>query len=496
MKNIKFLILSAVLILLSACSNVDFGNINKNTNGATEYDAASLMGGAMMQYATVTGRNYITIPTLYVQYQSQVTYVDEMLYNEAAQSWYSYYVQCLSNLQTVINMNSDPAQQTKRLLDEGYPANQIGVAMIMKAVIAKRITDTYGDIPYSQALDPSTHLPAYDTQEAVYNSLISDVKAARDMMDAGQAGPTGDVIYGGDVVKWKKFANSFLLQTTLQLSKRFPSASGMAATEFKSALNNAAGVIESVGDEAWFNYDENVAAFQNPWFSGNRTRDYFLSQEFTDALKGNDGSSLNPTSNRTPDSRIAIYAQSTTKDGVPYGHRDGSGSGKNQMSEVNFWAAGAPLPIMTAAYTFLNRADAANMGWTSENAGDMLTAGITMSYASLSSHALSGTDITSDATAYAAARLADAVTVGMGQVISEEKWIALFPNGFDAWSEWRRTGIPDLKPTPEAFNDGTIPRRYLYPSEESTINEANYTTAVGDLSPATDHNYSRIWWDQ
>lgn len=489
MKNIKILILSSVLILLSACNNVDFGDINKNTNGASEISAASALAGAMMNYATITGRDYITKPTLYVQYQSQVTYTDEMRYNEAASSWFSYYVQTMSNLQQVININSDAANHTVILLSQGFPANQIGVAKIMKAVIAKRVTDTYGNIPYSEALDPSNVTPAYDSQESIYNALIADVKAGRDMLDASKLGPTGDIIYNGDVTKWKKFANSFLLQITLQLSKKFPAPSGMAATEFKSALNNAAGVIESVEDEAWFSYQDG-AGFRNPWFA-NRTTDYFLSQEFTDALKGN--AALNPTTNRTPDSRMSVYAKNSN-DGVPYGYKNGSGAGKNQMSTTHYWNATSPLPLLTASYTFLNRADAAARGWTTENAANMLRSGIELSFSTLEAH--SGVAIAADGPDYATARLADAVTHGMNKVISEEKWVSLFPNGFDAWSEWRRTDVPTLVPATDYLNNGTIARRYLYPVEEASLNGANNLTGISALSPATDNNSSKVWWDQ
>jgi len=489
MKNIKFLILSTVLILLSACSNVDFGNINQNTNGASKINASSALAGAMMNFATITGRNYLTKPTLYVQYQSQVTYTDEMRYSEAPASWYAYYVQTLSNLQQVIDINSDPAKQTVILQSQGFAANQIGVAMIMKAVIAKRLTDTYGDVPFSEALDPSNVTPAYDSQESIYNAIIANVKAARDMLDASKLGPTGDIIYGGDVTKWKKFANSFLLQVTLQLSKKFPSPTGMAATEFKSALSDPAGVIETVGDEAWFSYQD-LIGFRNPW-NRNRTTDYYLSQEFTDALKGNTG--LNPTSNRTPDSRMSVYA-TNNNDGVPYGHKNGSGAGKSQMSTDNYWNDTSPLPFMTASYTFLNRADAAAMGWTTEDAATMLRSGIEMSFTTLESH--TGITIAADGPAYATARLADATTVGMNKVISEEKWISLFPSGFDAWDEWRRTEIPTLVPAVDFLNSGVIPRRYTYPLEESSLNATNYESGVNALSPATDNNSSKVWWDQ
>ena len=344
MKKLKYIILS-IAIAITACDTVDFGDTNANKNAASEINASSVMAGAMMRYATLSGREYLNRPTLNVQYQTQVTYTDEMQYNEVPQPWYSYYVQTLSNLQTVIDINADPANQTVILASQGSAANQMGVAMIMKSVIAKRVTDTFGDCPYSEALDPNNISPMYDTQEAIYDKIFADVKAARDMLSTTELGPTGDIIYGGDVSKWKKFANSFLLQASLQLTKKYPAAGGKAAAIFSEAVSNSAGLIESVADEAWFSYDNN-AGFDNPW-NANRPTDYFLTQEFTDALKGS--GSLNPTTNTTMDDRLTVYADDSSLDGVPYGYKAGSGAGKSSMS-ANFWGAEPTLPLLTASF--------------------------------------------------------------------------------------------------------------------------------------------------
>jgi len=492
MKKLNFIILSLFLVFgLTACDTVDFDDINKNPNGATEISASGLMSSAIMDYATITGRDYLIRPTLNVQYQSQVTYTSEMRYSESKASWYAYYVGAMSSLDQVIKYNQDPDNQGATLNAQGYPANQIGVSMILKSVIAKRVTDTWGDIPYSEGFMGLENLaPAYDKQEDIYKSIIADVKAARDMMDSNEDGPIGDILYNGNIAQWKKFANSFLLQATLQLSKKYPSASDYPAVEFNNALNDVNGLIETPSDEAWFQYQD-LTGFRNPWFA-NRTRDYFLSQEFTDALKGN--AALNPTSNTTFDDRISVYAKNTSDDGVPYGYSNGSGSGKNQMSTANYWNADSSLPMLTASYTYLNRADAAEMGWTSEDVMEMLTNGIELSFETLDAH--HGTAIAGNAATYAAARISDASSFSNAQVIAEEKWVSLYPSGFDAWAEWRRTEVPVLAPATDFLNSGVIPRRYNYPVEESSLNGSNYDIGVQALSPTTDNNSSKVWWDQ
>jgi hypothetical protein len=226
-----------------------------------------------------------------------------------------------------------------------------------------------------------------------------------------------------------------------------------------------------------------------------------LSREFTNSLSGQvvivagePFASYKPSSNTTFDSRLKVYADDFTKPGVPYGYNLGSGAGASSVSNANYWNNTTPLPMMTASYTFLNRAHAAQLGWTAESATAMLTEGIVKSYQTLDSHF--GTSISADAAAYAAARVVDAGTFGNMQVIAEEKWVSLFGQGFDAWTEWRLTGYPDLLPATDYFNDGQIPRRYLYPTEESTLNNSMYMEGVGSLSPAADKNSSRVWWDK
>ncbi len=477
---------------LAACDTYDFGDTNVNKNGPSEPYPAGLLAGAIMTYATQTGRTGLMQPTLYVQYQTQVTYTDEMRYNEVPTDWAVYYRDIMIDLKSVIDYNSDPANQSPTLLAQGASENQIGVATIFRAIVMKRVTDTWGDAPYAEALAGAENLtPSYDTQESIYTALIGELKTGRDMLDESKAGPTGDIIYGGDVSLWKKLANSVIMQMALTLSKQMPAANGTAATEFKAALDpNGDGVIEDVSEEAWFTF-EDLPGFRNPW-AANRAPDYFMSREFTDALNGNAG--LNPTSNTTYDSRIEVYADNPALPGVPYGFIDGTGAGATNVSGVNYWNNTTPLPLMTASYVYLNRAHAAELGWTTEDVEEMLTAGIVSSYETLDAHF--GTDISGDADEYAAQRVADAATVGNLQVIAEEKWVSLFGQAFDAWTEWRVTGYPVLEPAADYLNDGQIPRRYLYPTEEGSLNKDNYMSGVGRLDPPNDKNTSRVWWDQ
>lgn len=490
----KIVGLLTFLIILSSCETVDFGSTNDNVNGPKDVNTAAMLSGAQRRFATNYGRAYRNIPSLYAQYQAQPSYQDESRYGLTAYSWNSYYVQTLENLQVVINKANDSEfSATSAFTSVGSKNNQIGVARIMKVLIFKRVTDVYGDIPYTEALLGSENLtPVYTPQEEIYKDFVKELQEARDMLNSNETGPTGDLIYGGDVTKWKKFANSLLLSVAIQMSKRFSQSGEFAATTFNEALSNSNGVIESVSDEAWFKYID-ATSLVNPW-SQNRGADYNLSEFFVGALKGDTSDAY---SGDTEDMRLSVFSDDTSLPGLPYGlasYADVSGDFASISS--NIAGAASPLSWMTSAYTYLNRAEAAELGWTSEDKNKMLEDGIRASYSSLA--AKYGVDLSSYEDDFVAARLSEVSTAagGFKQVLGEEKWVSLFTDVFQGWAEWRRTGYPVLTPSPAPLNDGDIPRRYLYPTSEQNLNKTNYDTGVSALTPAKDNNTSRFWWDK
>lgn len=492
MKKI-FLAIISIVLLGTACDNIDFGDTNKNVNGPKDISTGPLLSGAITNFGDDRGRPYRMTPTLNVQYLIQIVYNDEMLYADYSGNWNAYYVQELSNVQEVINICKDPASASNLSVTKfGAVENQLAVAMIWKSVIYKRVTDLFGNVPYTEALNPDILTPKYDSQEAIYKGMIADVKAARDMIDVSVASATGDVIYGGKMAKWQKFANSFLVTLGMQLTKVNMELAKSTVTE---ALTNSYGVLELVADDAIYTYDV-PNGFTNPW-SWLRPADYGVSAEFISALKGKGF-----TSNKTYDDRIKYVTRDLTRDGYPYGLESYTGS--NARIKQVVYAAATKLPILTSAYTYLHRAEAAARGWTTENVGDMLTSGIMNSFqrGNLLYFDLNGNGYEEagegfiNGTTYAAARVADISTAGALKVIGEEKWVALFPQGFEAWAEWRRTDYPKLTPAADALNDGKIPRRYNYPSGEPSLNPAGYNSGKAALSPATDNNTSRMWWDK
>lgn len=439
MKYFKYILpVICGIIIFSACDTIDFDHVNKDNDHVSKANTRSLMAAAMNDFFTLTGRVYLTRPTLYVQYLSQHVYTEEMLYNTAPIPWQEYYTDILHPLKKVIEVNSQEHVSSATKL-YGAPANQIGVAKLFSAMVWKRLTDLYGPVPFNEALTDSIFTPSYTPQKEIYHSLVSMVKSARDMLNPNKMGPSGDVVYGGNIEKWGKFANSLLLEIAIQMSNVAPN---YAQKVFKGALTNKYGVIEKVDQEMWYNYAK-VTGSTNP-FSGLRGADYYVSYSFVRALKGKaDGSEIHFSSNEY-DARLNVLVDDPSHPGFPYGRSKLVYKGANEnvpngiTTKTTFSSmssrvqgASAPLPYMTASYTYLNRAEAALLGWTGESVKKMFVKGIEMSYKTIDAHWDDGSpatgDLKTDGHDFAIARWNDA---SHKQVIAEAKWVSLFPMDF------------------------------------------------------------------
>ncbi len=495
----KKIILSIFIlaISLSACKRIDFGDINQDPSVATEGNIDALMRGALGSFGTSGGRVYYSNATLYSQYQAQTVYTQEQRYVQYKGSFYAYYINQLKPLREVYNTTNDV---------RGNTANMRAIAELVSVMITKRVTDTYGDIPYFDALQGSAELtPGYTPQKDIYLDLLSRAKAARDMFDDNAFVPDAytDIYYGGDINKWRKFANSLILALSLQLSNT--SEAAIAEAAYQEALGNAYGLLEDSADNMVFIPDV-TGELPNP-ISRSRAADFNITKEMTDALKGINPETWGPqltdpknvTSNHTFDYRLYAFTQHG-QDGLPYGY-DSYPQYADDMND-NLDAEDAPFTLFSAAYTWLNRAEGVVLGWnTVDTFDDALENGITESYKQFFAP-FSAADQTAAMTyvtgTYIPARKADAAdaNIGQAQVVGEEKWFALFPDGFAAWAEQRRTGFPELRPAPEAVNGGVIPHRMLYPDNEKNVNPKGWEQGVQGLLPQEDLNTSKIWWEQ
>jgi len=476
--KIKYYFASFLLVLsISSCDLEDFGDLNENPNATTVPVTSALLTNAISAMGTPASN---TTSGLFTQYFSETQYTETSLYANAFFAWDGNYSGSLYDLQNIINNNTDPETALKVGI-YGSNNNQIAVARIIKAYQFMYLTDRYGDIPYSQALKGET-APAYDTQESIYNDLFKELREAVAQFDGGEPAK-GDILFNGDITKWKQFANSLRVILALRVSDVKPD---QGKAEVTAALAADGGVIESNADNAQLNFPG--GGFKNPWFNlYDGRKDFAIADVIVGYLKD------------YTDPRLQAFGQpNASKDvvPVPYGLiRDAAVSYTNSHPDWSFILnekfrrENSTQFLLTAAHTFLARAEAAQRGWTSENATAMYSAGIKASFEQWEVFTQS---------AYDAYLASDKVSLASGnplEKIAIQRWLAFYPDGTQGWSEWRRTGFPALKPTPAALNTSKqIPRRNIYPSTEPNLNSASYSAAVSRIG--SDIIDTKVWWDK
>ncbi len=470
-KNIKFLgILAMSLGLLSSCETVDFGSENVNPNQPSTASTAALLTNAMR---SLPGHVSEVNGNMWVQYISQVTYTEGSRYSTTQWSYDGWYAGALKDIQEVIDLNNeDPATY----LAGGSTANQLAVAKILKAYYFQFITDTWGMVPFSEALLGVDNItPAFDTQQAIYNACFALIDEAISGMNTSGT-LNGDILFGGDMNGWKKFANTLKLTMALRIAD---ADAGTAQSNFTAA---AAGAISSVGDNIHYPYlteDTN----DNPWQDRFETReDFALSNVFVDYLKG-----MN-------DPRLAAYGELPAAGGdytgVPYGV-DNPNVLQSDVSfidsDVIYDGTSKGGMIYSYAQVAFSMAEASVRGWISDDAATWYNKGID---ASMEQWGVSA----ADAAAYKAQASVQFNSATAMEQIAKEKWVALFLQGFEAWSEWRRLDFPQLSPAPDALSGTGIPVRYGYSANTAALNEANYNAAVS--AQGADTQDTKLWWDK
>lgn len=481
MRGQKFIFLAGLLTAATACN--DFGDLNVNPNSPLNPNTASLLTGATRTVGTINSQvgpgSFNMTPALYVQQFSDVTYIEDSRYKTIQFSYNGLYAGPLVNLQQVIDQNTN--EETKALVDTyGSNANQIAIARILKAYVYQFITDRWGDVPYSQALKGEENFqPAFDKQQDIYNDLFKEWKEAAAQFDGGKAA-TGDVLLGGNAARWKKFAGSLRLIAALRLSKVDPTK---GKAEFNAAL--ADGVLTSNADNVQYQYLAD-ANNENPLYTNyvrSNRDDFALSATYVNYLK-----SVN-------DPRLPVYAAKNLKGeivGAPYAVFPAPGKASDySLAGPVISAQTAPVNIMTYAQVLLAQAEAAKLGWTTGNAKALYEQAVKASMQQWLGTAY--TDAAFNAyIAQPAVAYSDAAAL---ERIGNQRWIALFFQGTEAWNEWRRIGYPVLTPAASPLNGGTgIPRRLAYPTTAVTLNKANYDAVTA--RQGADNQYTRVWWDK
>ena len=533
----KFLYIGLVVSALATGCTKDFEDINTDPTQTSpaNFNSDYFLSGSQRQYLDgITGYNGAIL------FQSGWAQIYASTSSGAA-NYYSNMDKYVSsgNTYDYSGRGFDLGYKSARLSQEiikNYATNAdkvnvISAATVMKVLALHYVTDLYGDIPYSQALQAVTNVtqPVYDKQQDVYNSMLSDLDAALSKFDASKAKIGADLFpYAGDVAKWKKFGYSLMLRIAMRLTK------ADAATAQKYAEKAAAGgTLSSVSEDAYVKGD-NTNGYRSENSRALTTAADFYQVKWSKTLmaflKG------------TTDPRVSIIAElppaGVTAASDPTSTATGDNTYSKQLGLPNGWdlnggstdiskASGYPGvsgddPIglysrpRTAVYDDLNSpqfvltyaeselllAEAKVRGWNvgSTTAAVHYANGVSAALQSLAAFGTSAAISATVANAYAAANLLNVTSTAASlKMINEQYWATtgILMNFVEAWNNWKRSGYPALTAVNYAgnFSNGIIPRRQVYPTTEPTANPANYKIGVANLT-AGDKFESKMWWDK
>ena len=391
--------------------------------------------------------------------------------------------------------------------------NMLSAARVWRVLMMQQITDFYGDVPYSEAgkgYSETILTPKYDEQSAIYADMLNELDLAANSFDASKATfGTSDLLYDGNVTKWKKFTYSLMLRLGFRLTKIDAT---LAEKWVKKAI--AGGVITDDNDIARIQYTDGPKTINyNPLAYALVSSDYGVNngidnkeggkfaKTFIDHLKNTNDPRLNAIAivwkNGVPDTTTSI------QQGMPNGLIGGSiPNGFANFSEPNpktLLKYNAPYLILTNAEVNLLLAEASIRGWYSGDANAAYQKAIG---AALGQWALFDASAGAISTARKNAYLSNNSLNGstfeekMNQ-IHTQFWISVFPNEIEIYANWRRTGYPKLVPVnvPGNLTNGTIPRRLLYPPSEESLNGENYANAVSRITGGNVMT-GRVWWDK
>ena len=483
MQHIFKSLLFVGLVIFSAGCTKDFDEINTNPNAPTAVNSGLLLPQIQRDMmGTVLGEAW-GIGNIVIQQTAKNQFVNEdrYLWGEINGIWNSVY----DNMRDVNNI----IIQSETKGENNYK----GIALVMRAWMFSLATDAYGDIPYSEAIraKEGINYTKYDSQEEIYAGILRDLKDASDLLGTSGEVVAGDLIYKGDVTKWKKLANSLRVRYLVRIS---------AKKDVKADLQAVAGglLMESNADNGVYTYlaaaPDQFPNFTNRIGSFNEFR---ASKKMLDTLVSLGDSRLpiffRPTP-ATEGTANPVYA------GLPNGLNDvdalqynGGPQNQSRIGAIYFENAvttqGLSIAkgvVMTYAELQFLLAEAAEKGLISgTTAKTYYENGINASF--------SFYGLTAPANYFTQSQVAyEGTTQEKLNKIGFQKWVSLFYQGMEAWFDWRRTGIPNIIPGPSNQNNNLVPVRFRYPTIEQSLNADGYQGAIQRQGP--DDLNTKMWY--
>jgi len=371
-----------------------------------------------------------------------------------------------------------------------------GLIHLFRAIYFARMTETFGDIPYKDALraEEGSYAPIYDTQEDIYEGLLQELEQANALLDAANGPIDGDIIFGGDALKWKKFANAYRLRLLIHLSKKEGQSKIAVKKQFQTMIGNPARypLMESINDNAQLVFNTSDPSNYYPT-AGHLSVSTLVSleQSFVEMLQ------------QRQDPRLFSFADPIAgKPSGIFGNYKGVDAGLSPADQQATAAQSSliarrfvdlrnpvnePMIFMSYAEQEFLLAEAIQRSWISGDVNSHYQKGIT---ASMAVYKITG-NVVEDYLA------GDLVKLSNGDALTKiltQKYIAFYMNsGWEPFIEQRRTGIPTLRVGPGTLNGGKVPKRWQYPLSESQYNEANLDAALKRQFPEGDNVNATMW---
>ncbi|WP_053991537.1 SusD/RagB family nutrient-binding outer membrane lipoprotein [Mangrovimonas sp. TPBH4] len=515
-KTKKLVLLGGVLATTLSCTK-DFEEVNTNPNYPGSASPEYLIPGIMRELGYNWGGKAWEEGFTTVQYAARLQFTDQDRYIwNATSNPYNFVYDSMRDVMNVINVSQDNENM------QGY----YGVGLVLKSFIYSYATDAYGDVPYANAimgLRDNNITPDFSYQSEIYDGMLNDLLLANEAL-ANATNISGDIIYGGNVGMWRKFANSLRLRLLMRISD----------VDQARAQQEMQQIVSNPSQYPIFGGNEDMAVIQ--WNTDNPQPKYTTRSGSFDEVRLSE--TLETRLKAFNDTRLKVFAQPTSASGagiysdnwddyvgMPNGLDDEAAlsyspsgnpeeSGSNYISRMGILlacrACNTEMASATAAQTILMSyselafilAEAKERGLISagDTAQNYYENGIVASFEYYTERVAEWTEIANamantDLDAYLGQTgvLYTGSTEEKLELIALQKWFGLFYTGIEGWSDWRRTAMPEVVPGPSATNGGKVPVRFMYPNDVKSTNNANYQNAVNHMG-GDDINV-RLWWD-
>ena len=466
----KYFILISALIIASCASDEAYEGLNNDPNKPTDISAEALFTSSTKSlFDQMESTNVNTnVFRLFAQYWTETTYIDEANYdlvtrNITGTHFSELYRDVLYDLK---DAKSKVTSDTKK-----------GMIEVLEVYTWQQLVDTFGNIPYSEALNGSSNpTPQYDDAQTIYLDLFTRINTALNQLNSSDNGFTSaDNIYGGDLSKWKKFANSLKLKLAMRVAD-VPSMAALSKSEAEAAIS--AGVFTNNSDNATLQY-ESATPNTNPiWLDlvQSGRSDFVAANTIVDHMN-----SLN-------DPRRLVFFDDNLGSGNYVGGTYGASSPFSNFSHIGVILHEPTFRgvLMDLAEVEFLLAEAKERNYTlSGTAESHYNAAITASMEDW------GVDSSSISTYLSNPSVAYTTSGTWRQKIGLQFWIAMYNRGFEGWSVYRKYDAPVLNIA--AGSGLPVPTRYTYPVSEQTLNGINYQSASSAIGG--DLLSTKLFWD-